>query len=232
MKGKQEALVNQLQINRSYCFSLKSICALSVSLLILLITAPSWTAEKTTRSSLENPFEYTKNLVESFAWAKSGLTRTDTAIKLPLNNTQAIADLMFQIKLADIDYNHALREIESFRQSKHEAIQLSSDAAYEAYRGLIDADNGLSDLMQKEYGALTARKTESIDSGESLGRMTDLRVAKNQSWKMLALVVAPAATHALVRMPEGKEERLSRLTVTGKERAELIRLWRKFLALR
>jgi hypothetical protein len=92
-----------------------------------------------TQSSLENPFEYTKNLVESFAWAKSGLTRTDTAIKFPLNNTQAIADPMFQIKLADIDYNHALREIESFRQSKNDAIQLSSDGAYKAYRGLIDA---------------------------------------------------------------------------------------------
>src|SRR5262245_19241146 len=94
----------------------------------------------------ESPHEYLKSLIESFGWAKEGLSRSIEASRLDMKNIESISEWMYQIKLAGLDYAHAANEIAEFRRSNQDFIRESSASAHEAYTALMRVDKQMLEL--------------------------------------------------------------------------------------
>ena len=169
----------------------------------------------------EDPYEYTVRLIESFNWAMSAESRKNPN-KWDMGTLEGVAQVMVEIKLADVDYSYAVAMIEDFTLSKNETIQLSARGAHTAYTSLIEVDNSFIAELVKLYGPDLKASPRSFDPGALMDRMTDLQARRNQAWKLLPLVAAAGASHALVKTPERPEERLSRLTVTNVQRRDLL----------
>jgi hypothetical protein len=173
-------------------------------------------------------FLYVSVLVDSFAYAKKALERTKRAsaqferkggsARTPAEFLSAISDFMYEVKVAGEEYRCAATLVQPFLKSPNEAIQTSAEDVSFVYtvQSKLDAQ-----ILAEMQALLNSPQGEG--TGDRLARLTDIRVKKDNAWKMI-LLVGVGATHALVILPEKADEKLSRLSVTESERRELLQV--------
>jgi hypothetical protein len=164
-------------------------------------------------SNSSDPYEYVLALVDSYSWAHTALSRTETKTDREQDSFIAdIVDRVYGLKLAKNDYQCAAEAVSGFRQSRDEAIKTSADGAHLVYLVLKQLnDESIGELLK----IVDVKNT--FDIPATVSRVTDIGVKINEVWRTLPVVTA-AASHALVQMPAGKDERLSTLKITSEQR--------------
>ncbi|OFV97068.1 MAG: hypothetical protein A3H94_00875 [Acidobacteria bacterium RIFCSPLOWO2_02_FULL_60_20] len=178
-----------------------------------MIAEPGWSLclSSTISARDAEPFRYTMALVESFSYAKSALSQVapgDTP-----NGAPDLTEMIYQLKSAAEDYKCAAESVAGQPKSKDEKIALSAEAAKSTFLALITHEERMIQLVKDTLD----RK---VSAGDLAERLAEIRVEVDETWRMLLLATV-AATHALVEMPQQKDEHLSKLRITARERRML-----------
>lgn len=174
-------------------------------------------------------FLYVHALMDSFHFAKVASDRYTQALETFLRDmdrlrnkpdaTRAdinvvISTLTYEVKVAGEDYLCAASMLEKFKRSDIEAIRGSAEAAHTVYTTLAKIDREILSEMSRNNS----------------DRVTDLSIAKNQTWKTLVLA-GVMTTHALVEVPKDPNERLNRLSITRSERVGILKRLKEIFGL-
>ncbi len=190
-------------------------------LALLLVVALGFclSARRAEPSGGDDPFAYTFAFIQSlrgFHLAASYYPQEPDPMTLG-----GLMDLMRASRLAQGEYFRAAASLAAFRGSNVEMIRMSAEAAYTAYTRLIEIDRQLIQELENNYKA-SHGAAQSFDAVvQAAKRGADLSARKQEALKLLLWSVAPA-TWALVQLPEKKDERLSRLTITAEGRRALV----------
>lgn len=170
-------------------------------------------------------YQFARTMTDSLAYAKSGGDRTEAAshalARSPARSMPellaAYSSMIYEVKASDSEYRCAARLVQPFRASDDQAMRTAANAAEAVYSGLVETDE---QMVEQLVGLLN--NPASVQPGNLLSRLSDLGVKKVEVGKGL-LIASAATTHALVDRSGPADKKLSRLSITKAERADLLR---------
>lgn len=200
--------------------SLRFMSLLAASLLLVLGFAQSllsYAALCLTPEAKPNaPYDYLLALCDALSWMKSGRDRLVSAQGGDDLLSQA-TEFMLAVKLANGDYECAVRRLQAYKESQQKAVKASADAA-----------SAVLVMLQKHNEQVLALYKDTVDGkfdNQGLGtvaeKIASLGAQADDVWKMLPMA-AVMATYSIVDPADPSTGRLARLTLTSKERSEIL----------
>lgn len=192
----------------------KYVLALVIVSILAVLPADAVCFKRIFNPKTSDIFEYTSSLIDSFGYAKEALAATDTTNDNPDVLAQLV-QLIYQLKSAEEKYSCAVETVAPYEKSSVETIAVSAKGAAVVFGSLALLQRQMVSVIQT-----VADSNSDIRLGELAGKIADLQVKVDQTWKNLPLS-AVAATHVLVRLAGNPQARLSTLSVTADQRKVL-----------
>jgi hypothetical protein len=174
----------------------------------------------------EDPYQYVHMMIGSIAYIKAAQDRGEKLLsifqmsKLPL--LANLEEMLFYAKMIDQDYTCAASIVSDYIQSKNEFIHKSAEGMQTSYTWLADLNKQVIPEIIGMLKAVSLDKPELFDITASANRIADIRVDQDSAWQMF-YVSGAAAVYVIVQMPKKEGEELSRLSVTEKQRKQLMK---------